>query len=31
MRIWSDFAPEIEAYVKSEQYKAETFKIDLYP
>jgi hypothetical protein len=25
------FAPEIEQYVKSEQYKAESFEIDLYP
>ena len=25
------FAPEIEKYVKSEQYKAESFEVDLYP
>lgn len=25
------FAPEIEAYVKAEQYKAERFEVDLYP
>lgn len=27
----NNFSPEIEAYVKQEQYKAETFKVDLKP